>query len=250
MAWFDPYYGFLLFTVVIRYRILLWNAHRWATFASELDNYAAWKCMCGLTENQSCLVGWYPNLFTSIWSWNNHKSRPTSCGHLNVCTPCKIITAPNLWKKWLLYVRYRTEYSRKTGDEENIARDRHVNGRFQTCTFLCLMTSTMHRDNDDDNGFRLSNLIDLVFPRWKDVAIIQPHDYSMGKAMRYYRVWIYVSCAVTVIPGKNSEAPLLVHPRGSNNRHRTRWTLQWLVLRKTLIPHNATIQDRSFAALL
>ncbi|OQV16294.1 hypothetical protein BV898_09602 [Hypsibius exemplaris] len=55
---------------------------------------------------------------------------------------------------------------------------------------------------DEPDGFRFTNLIDLVFPRWKDaVAHVTPKDYeSMGKAMRYYRVWVYISCIVTVIP--------------------------------------------------
>ncbi|XP_055339916.1 uncharacterized protein LOC129589261 isoform X2 [Paramacrobiotus metropolitanus] len=35
---------------------------------------------------------------------------------------------------------------------------------------------------------------------WKDVAVVQHHDHSMGQAMRYYRVWIYISVTVTVIP--------------------------------------------------
>ena len=55
-------------------------------------------------------------------------------------------------------------------------------------------------------GFRFTNLIDLVFPRWKDaVAHVTPKESyeSMGKAMRYYRVWVYISCAVTVVPGES-----------------------------------------------
>ena len=59
--------------------------------------------------------------------------------------------------------------------------------------------------NEHLERFRFTNLIDLLLPRWKldGVAHVVPrHHYnSMGRAMRYYRVWIYISCIVTVIPG-------------------------------------------------
>ncbi|GAV03575.1 hypothetical protein RvY_13972 [Ramazzottius varieornatus] len=57
--------------------------------------------------------------------------------------------------------------------------------------------------NEHLERFRFTNLIDLLFPRWKDGVVHSPsgnHYLMPGRAMRYYRVWIYISCIVTVIP--------------------------------------------------